>query len=231
MLKYRRADKRGKTRFRWLKSLHTFSFGDYFDKNHMGFSALRVINDDKISADAGFETHGHRNMEIISIILEGELAHKDNQGNEHNLTVGNIQLMSAGSGIYHSEFNPSEKNMTHFLQIWIEPNELNTPPSYQETTIASIEGLTELVTPDGRNNSLKIKQNAKLMQLRLEPNQHIEFKPEISTNCYIHLIDGEIKVEDQRLRSADGVAITDQQSIQIHNSNSKSAYALIFDLP
>lgn len=150
MITVRHAEDRGRANFGWLDSKHTFSFGSYYDPKHMGFSELRVINDDLVQPNAGFDTHGHRDMEIISYVLEGVIAHKDSEGNVQTLPAGEFQLMSAGKGIYHSEYNASETDPLRFLQIWIQPNTFGNKPGYQQKDFGRNAGLTTIATPNGR---------------------------------------------------------------------------------
>ncbi len=165
MITVRHSDDRGSASFGWLDSKHTFSFGDYYDLKHMGFSALRVINDDIVQPSAGFATHGHRDMEIISYVLKGTIEHKDSEGNIQTLPVGEFQLMSAGRGIYHSEYNASDSDTLRFLQIWIQPNTFGNEPGYQQKDFGQAGGLTPIATPDGHDGTLQIKQDASLHQL------------------------------------------------------------------
>ncbi len=165
MFDMRYAAERGKADFGWLQSHHTFSFASYYDPAQMGFSALRVINDDKVAPGAGFDTHGHKDMEILSLVLSGKIAHKDSAGNTEILPAGEFQLMSAGAGIYHSEFNASKTDELAFLQIWLQPNQQGGEPGYQQKDFGQREGLTLILSPDGRDGSLTLRQDALLYQL------------------------------------------------------------------
>lgn len=229
MISIRKANERGTANFGWLHSKHTFSFGHYHDPLHMGFSALRVINDDLVSPAAGFETHGHRDMEIISYVQEGQIEHKDSEGNIEVLPAGEFQLMSAGRGIYHSEYNASNEQPLKFLQIWIQPNALGGEPRYQQKDFGQAYGLTPIISPDGVNGTLKIKQNASLSQLRLKPNQSFAFKSEQS-KIYIHLVSGSLAVLDETLNAGDGAKIADINELNITSVNEDTT-ALIFELP
>lgn len=167
-MKYiRRANDRGAIDLGWLQSKHSFSFGSYYDPKHMGVSALRVINDDMVMPGQGFGTHGHRDMEIISYVTEGALKHEDSEGNKHVVPAGDVQRMSAGSGVMHSEFNPSDTEKVKFFQIWIQPNKMGIKPSYEQKSIPQNGILTPLVTPTGENGSLSINQEASLSRLVL----------------------------------------------------------------
>lgn len=225
-----RSAERGRAHFGWLKSQHTFSFGDYYNPKQMGFSELRVINDDEVAAGAGFPAHGHRNMEIISYVLEGKIAHKDSAGNEEILPAGEFQLMSAGKGISHSEYNASNTERLKFLQIWIQPNQLNGEPGYQQKNFGQAPGLTEVITPDGRNGTLTIKQDASLSQLILLSGQQ-QFMPVRSDRLYyLHLINGELTVADQSLKAGDGIKLAQLTELSVQ-AGADPVRALWFDLP
>lgn len=225
-----RSAERGRAHFGWLKSQHTFSFGDYYNPNQMGFSELRVINDDEVAAGAGFPTHGHRNMEIISYVLEGKIAHKDSAGNEEILPAGEFQLMSAGKGISHSEYNASSTERLKFLQIWIQPNQLNGEPGYQQKHFGQAPGLTEVITPDGRNATLTIKQDASLSQLILLSGQQQSMPVRSDRLYYLHLINGELTVADQSLKAGDGIKLAQLTELSVL-AGSDPVRALWFDLP
>ena len=231
MIEKRAAQERGHVDLGWLNSYHTFSFGQYYDPHHMGFSALRVINDDTVQPDQGFQTHGHRNMEIISFVLEGTIAHKDSGGNIETLPQGEFQLMSAGQGIYHSEFNHSSTNPLHFLQIWIEPNQTDTRPSYQQKPFNVIQGLTPIATPDGQYDSFTIKQDASLFQLVLAGQTQQRYAIADSRRVYVHLISGSLQINDLSLLPGDGAKISDIDQIDLINEGSEQVIALMFDLP
>ncbi len=237
MIQIRHADERGKANFGWLDSQHTFSFGSYYDARHMGFSALRVINDDRVAPGAGFETHGHRDMEIISYVTEGIIEHKDSEGHSQRLPAGEFQLMSAGSGIYHSEFNGSQKDELRFLQIWIRPNSTGGKPSYQQKDFGKAEGMTLIASPDGEKGSLLIKQDAQLLQLVLgaHSKQSLDIKP--GRNLFIHLVEGELLIrvaghdEFQKLIQGDGAMISEESGLELINGGESQVLALVFDLP
>lgn len=225
-----RSGERGRAHFGWLKSQHTFSFGDYYNPKQMGFSELRVINDDEVSAGAGFPTHSHRNMEIISYVLEGKIAHKDSAGNEEILPAGEFQLMSAGKGISHSEYNASKNDRLKFLQIWIQPNQQNGEPGYQQKNFGQQPGLTEVITPDGRNGTLTIKQDASLSQLILLAGQQQMMPVQSDRAYYLHLINGELEIADQKLKAGDGIKLTQLTELMI-KAGTDAVRALWFDLP
>jgi hypothetical protein len=230
MISIRQSNQRGSANFGWLDSKHTFSFGNYYDEQHMGFSALRVINDDRVAADSGFATHGHRDMEIISYVLEGEIAHKDSEGNVATLPPGEFQLMSAGSGIRHSEFNPSPSKQLHFLQIWIQPNVYGQTPGYQQKDFGSSKGLTLAVSPDGEAGSLVIKQDARLYQLLLDGNTSAELPASPQRKYYVHVINGELEIEGKVVKPGDGAKIEDINVLTMV-AQQKAVKALVFDLP
>lgn len=230
MIEVRKANERGKAHFGWLDSKHTFSFGHYYDPNHMGFSALRVINDDIVTPSAGFDTHGHRDMEIISYVLEGSIEHKDSRGNVETLPAGEFQLMSAGQGILHSEYNASATENLRFLQIWVEPKETGGSASYQQKDFGQNEGLTTIVTPDGSAGTLKIKQDAKLHQLILSAQTQLDFVPS-SHRVYVHIVSGTLTINDTIVEAGDGVKITDISELVFSNKQQETITALVFELP
>ncbi|AXT40221.1 pirin family protein [Alteromonas sp. BL110] len=240
MMYLRKANERGKVNFGWLTSRHSFSFGHYYDAKHMGFSALRVINDDIVQAGRGFETHGHRDMEIVSYVVSGALKHKDNTGNEYVVPAGDIQVMSAGRGIMHSEFNPSSEEPVNFLQIWIAPNVKGGTPGYMQKTFGRRAGGKEneklelLVSDDGRHESLRIKQNASISRLTLR-YQEAWYRNTERQKGYLHIISGvaEASVKSEpgmvELESGDAIGIYEEDSISL--TASQDLVALWFDLP
>jgi redox-sensitive bicupin YhaK (pirin superfamily) len=230
MISIRRSHERGGANFGWLDSKHTFSFGSYYDERHMGFSALRVINDDRVTPGAGFATHGHRDMEIISYVLEGEIAHKDSEGNVATLPPGEFQLMSAGSGIRHSEFNPSDSKPLHFLQIWIEPNVHGEAPGYQQKAFGSAPGLTLAVSPDGEAGSLVIKQDARVYQLRLDAKGAAQLPALRQRHYYVHVIKGELLIEGELVSAGDGAKLNRIDNL-LMQAQATAVEALVFDLP
>ncbi|MBE4585737.1 pirin family protein [Vibrio navarrensis] len=231
MISVRQAQERGRANFGWLDSKHTFSFGSYYDPQHMGFSALRVINDDKVIPGAGFETHGHRDMEIISYVLSGTIAHKDSEGNVQTLPAGEFQLMSAGKGIYHSEFNASKADDLRFLQIWIEPNSLGGQPGYQQKDFGREPGLTPIATPDGREGTLHIKQDATLSQLILASGESLNLAVQAGRKVYVHLVSGTLSLDSTTLQPGDGAKVVDQTVLELRSSGSETVTTLVFDLP
>src|SRR5512140_3783784 len=198
-LNVRRANERGQADHGWLKSSHTFSFADYYDPAHMGFRTLRVINDDRVAAGQGFGTHPHRDMEIFSYVLEGTLAHKDSMGNGRKLKPGQIQLMSAGQGITHSEFNPAPSEPLHFLQIWIQPRERGLTPSYTEwhpQPEHADAAKVLVISPDGREGSATIQQDADVYLLRLQPGQTVTHALRSGRGAWLHVAQGALSVSD-----------------------------------
>lgn len=231
MITLRKADDRGTANFGWLNSHHTFSFGSYYDPKHMGFSHLRVINDDTVTPNAGFDTHGHKDMEIISYVLQGRIAHKDSAGNIKELPAGEFQLMSAGKGVYHSEFNASDSETLKFLQIWIQPNISGGEPGYQQKDFGQQEGLTAVITPDGIDGTLSIKQDATLYQLILSADNKQSLDIQDGRNLYIHQIEGELTLQDGTvLHPGDGAKITQEDDVQLNNTGKNTVKALVFDL-
>lgn len=230
MISIRRSNARGGSSYKWLKSRHTFSFGDYYDPQHMGFSALRVINDDEVIAGAGFPAHSHQNMEIISYVLEGEIAHRDSEGNVATLPAGEFQLMSAGSGISHSEYNASNSQSLKFLQIWIQPSVRGKEPGYQQKDFGRKEGLTLVISPDSEQGSLTIRQDAKLYQLLLQSQGEASLANPYQRKHYIHVIKGELQVEGETLRPGDGAQLDGVELLKL-TAGAQAVNALVFDLP
>lgn len=231
MITLRLATERGHANFGWLNSYHTFSFGHYYDPKHMGFSALRVINDDTVHPQMGFETHGHKNMEIISLVTQGTIAHKDSAGNIRELPAGEYQLMSAGSGIFHSEFNASDTEHLKFLQIWIQPNSLGGAPGYQQKSFGEAEGFTTVITPDGRDGTLQIKQDAALIQLVLDQEKSATWTADSKRRYYIHVVAGTLLLEDEIvMQQGDGAKIEHLSSIHFEKQ-SDHLKVILFDLP
>ncbi|MBU2918106.1 pirin family protein [Psychrosphaera sp. F3M07] len=233
-MKYiRRSQDRGQVDLGWLKSKHSFSFGHYHDPKHMGISALRVINDDMVMPSQGFGTHGHRDMEIISYVIEGALKHEDNTGNKYVVPAGDVQRMSAGTGVMHSEFNASSTSPVKFLQIWIQPNVSGVAPSYEQKSIKQQGQLTPLITPNGSEHTLSINQNAKLSRLMLKDGEKFTLNSEQSVG-YLHLVKGSLLVDDlveseQEFVAGDAFALDPEQGHQI--TATSALEALWFNLP
>ncbi|MEZ8825127.1 pirin family protein [Vibrio amylolyticus] len=231
MITVRQSHQRGRANFGWLDSKHTFSFGHYYDVNQMGFSALRVINDDIVSPGAGFDKHGHRDMEIISYVLEGSIEHKDSEGNTKVLPAGEFQLMSAGAGVYHSEYNASQALPLRFLQIWVEPNTFGNKPSYEQKHFGKEQGLTTIATPTGEDGTLLIKQEMKLHQLILEPGTDLMMSIDTGRNVYVHQIKGTLSVDSVDLNGGDGAKVENTNKLTLANRGQTQVTALVFDLP
>ena len=232
MNQVRRSADRGYADHGWLKSFHTFSFADYYDPKHVDFGPLRVINEDRVQAGAGFGAHAHRDMEIISYVLEGELAHKDSMGNGSTITPGDVQRMSAGSGVRHSEFNPSPDAATHFLQIWIQPNQLGIEPSYEEKRFATDEKrgrLRLIVAPDRAQGSLLIHQDARVYAGLFNGAEQADLQVQRGRRMYVHLARGALTANGVALEAGDALQITDATAL--HLESGKDAEVLVFDLP
>jgi quercetin 2,3-dioxygenase len=228
----RRSSERGFADHGWLKSFHTFSFADYFDPDHVEFGPLRVINEDRVEGGAGFGTHGHRDMEIISYVLAGQLAHKDSMGNGSVIRPGDVQRMSAGTGVRHSEFNPSPSETVHFLQIWIQPAERNVEPGYEEKRFSPEEKrgrLRLIVSPDRADGSLLIHQDARVYAGLFNGDEHAELNVSGGRRIYLHVARGSVKANGTALEAGDALRITDGSSLTL--ADGRDAEVLVFDLP
>jgi redox-sensitive bicupin YhaK (pirin superfamily) len=232
MLQVRRSDERGVANHGWLNSHHTFSFAHYQDPEQTGFGPLLVINEDRVAPGQGFGTHSHRDMEIISYVLDGALAHKDSMGNGSTLHYGDVQRMSAGAGVRHSEFNGSATEPLHFLQIWIVPNVTGIAPGYEEKhfTPESKRGRLRLVaSSDGRDGSVVIHQDAAMYASILEQGERLEHRLAPGRIAYVHLIRGSLEVNGQALKDGDGLKINAEQLVTFEHP--EQAEVLLFDLP
>lgn len=228
----RPSDTRGPTRLDWLDSRHTFSFGHYYDPRHMGFGSLRVINEDIVAAGGGFAPHSHANMEIVSIVLEGTLAHRDSLGTVQTLVPGEVQRMSAGSGIQHSEFNGADDKPVHFLQIWILPERDNTAPGYAQKMFpfANRHGRwLPLVNPDGSDGALSIGQDARLFVTRLDAGESLEYVTVPSRKLWLQVASGNIIVGEKQLNFGDGAAISGETTIRV-SATADQTELYLFDL-
>ncbi|MCL2723552.1 MAG: pirin family protein [Polyangiaceae bacterium] len=231
MITIRRAEDRGHADHGWLDTRHTFSFADYYDPAHMGFRTLRVINDDRVVAGAGFGTHPHRDMEILSYVLEGALEHKDSMGHGAVLHYGDIQHMSAGSGVRHSEFNSSKTDPLHFLQIWIMPTKLGIKPGYSEKTFSESEKrgkLRLIASPDGTDGSFAINASACVHATLLEKGERIEYVVPPGRHAWIHVATGDARVDGQDLHAGDGASTSDAGPLAIEGAS--RVEVLVFDL-
>ena len=232
MLTIRRADQRGHMTNDWLDSYHSFSFGEYYDPDYMGVSVLRVINEDLIHADTGFPTHPHRDMEIVTYMLSGELAHRDSMGNGSTIGAGEVQRMSAGRGIRHSEFNPSRENEVHLLQIWLLPKEKGIEPGYEQKYFSD-EGkqgrLRLLVSDDGREGSITAHTDASIYATLLEAGENLSHTFNEERMAYVHVVRGVVEINGQRLEGGDAATLIDEMHMTLAaNENSE---VLLFDLP
>jgi len=231
MMQLRRSQDRGYADHGWLKSFHSFSFAGYHDPEFMGWGNLRVINEDQVAAGMGFGKHGHRNMEIISYVLSGELAHQDSMGNVKSIPPGDVQRMSAGTGVMHSEFNHAKDQTTHLLQIWIEPNILEIEPSYEQKTIPLTDKQGKLclvASPNGKDGSVSISADAKVYAGLFDGPQSAELELDPKHKAYAHLVQGSLTINGQTLTSGDALMI--QNESQLNLSDGKNAEVLIFDL-
>jgi redox-sensitive bicupin YhaK (pirin superfamily) len=231
MIELRRSAERGHANHGWLDSYHSFSFADYHDPRHMGYASLRVINEDVVQPGQGFGTHGHRDMEIITYILEGALEHKDSIGNGSIIRPGDVQRMSAGTGVRHSEFNPSRDELVHLLQIWIEPDVMGIAPGYEEKHFdaASRRGRLRLIaSSDARDGSVKIHQDASVYAALLDGDERVTHTLAAGRKAYVHVARGSVTVNGQTLGAGDAVKISGEAAVAMENG--KGAEVLLFDL-
>jgi len=232
MKEIRRSSERGYADHGWLKSFHTFSFADYFDPQHVEFGPLRVINEDRVQPGAGFGTHGHRDMEIISYVLSGELAHKDSMGNGSTIRPGDVQRMSAGSGVRHSEFNPSSRDPVHFLQIWIQPDRHGIEPGYEEKRFSVQEKRGQLriiASPDQADGSVLIHQDARVYAGLFEAAETATLNVKAGRKIYVHVARGSVTANDVVLNAGDALKLTDAEELVLKQGD--QAEVLVFDLP
>ena len=230
-MEVRRSAERGHAVHGWLDSYHSFSFADYYDPEHMGYGALRVINEDRVQPGTGFGTHGHRDMEIITYVLEGALGHEDSMGNGSTIVPGDVQRMSAGTGVRHSEYNHQRQGVTHFLQIWIEPDRHGVTPSYEQKHFADSEKrgrLRLIASPDGREGSVSIQQDALVYAGLFDGGEHARVEIAPRRKGYVHVVRGRVTVNDEPLEAGDALKIA---SGAIAIERGKGAEVLLFDLP
>ncbi|WP_420412052.1 pirin family protein [Roseibium sp.] len=228
---FRASDARGDADFGWLKSKHTFSFGSYFDPNHIGFGALRVINEDRVAPTAGFPTHPHENMEIISYVVSGGLEHKDSLGTGSIIRPGELQRMTAGTGVRHSEYNASSTDPVHFLQIWIVPEEDGLAPSYEQKAFPTEErqdALRLIGSRDGRNGSVTINQDVDLYGSLLTADRSLAFDVRPSRKVWVQIVRGKLNVNGQQLTAGDGLGVLEQGALSL--SAQEDSEFLLFDL-
>lgn len=231
MIQLRKATERGHFDHGWLDTHHTFSFGDYYDPNHMGFRSLRVINDDRVQAGQGFGMHGHRDMEIVTYVLEGTLQHKDSIGNGSIIKAGQLQRISAGSGVRHSEFNPSNAEWVHLYQIWLLPERQGLKPSYEELALSEDQkrGQFRLVaSPNGADGSMTIHQDARLYLATLAPGQEVSRQIGIGRAAWLQVLRGSVNSLGNNLAAGDGLAITGENTVAVQAATSSEV--LLFDL-
>jgi redox-sensitive bicupin YhaK (pirin superfamily) len=232
MITLRPASERGHAQHGWLDSYHSFSFADYYDPRHMAFGPLRVINEDRVQPGMGFGTHGHRDMEIISYVLEGELSHEDSMGTGSVIAPGDVQRMSAGTGVLHSEYNPSRERPVHFLQIWIEPDAPNIPPSYEQKRFdagAKRGRLALIASPDGRDGSVSIHQDAYVYATVLDGADATTHRLAPGRRGYVHAVRGTARINGTPLSAGDAAKLEGERAIILDGAN--DAELLVFDLP
>ncbi len=228
----RPSETRGPADFGWLKSRHSFSFGSYYDPAHMGFRALRVINEDRVAPGAGFDTHGHRDMEIVSYVLDGAIRHEDSMGNGEVLRAGEVQAMSAGTGILHSEFNDSTEKPVHFLQIWLLPDRQGRKPRYEQRAFpreTKLNRLALVVSPDGADGSVEIHQDARVYATVLERGKTAELSLKAGRHAWVQVARGAVEIDGTLLKEGDGAAVSDAAALKIAGKADESE-ALVFDL-
>lgn len=232
MLQIRKSEARGAANHGWLDSKHSFSFGHYHDPEHVGFGPLLVINEDRVQGSQGFGTHGHRDMEIISYVLSGALEHKDSMGTGSVLHYGDVQRMSAGTGVRHSEFNHNADEKVHFLQIWIQPNQVGIPPSYEEknfTVESKLGNLRLIASNDGREGSVLIHQDASIFASILRSGDALQHELAAGRIAYVHVIRGDVTVNGTALKGGDALKITAENLVTLGEAT--DAEVLVFDLP
>jgi len=231
MTSVRRAAERGRSQLDWLDSRHTFSFADYQDPGHMGFRALRVINEDRVAPGRGFGTHPHRDMEIITYVIDGAVEHRDSMGNGSVIRPGDVQRMSAGTGVTHSEFNPSDAAPVHFLQIWILPERTGLTPSYEQRRFPTAEkrGMLRLIASnDGRDGSVVVFQDVDVFAAVLEPGEEVTHALQHGRHAWVQVVSGTAAIDGVALAPGDGAAVSDERAVTLHAR--ESAEVLLFDL-
>ena len=228
MLTIRRADERGRTVLPWLDSRHTFSFGDYYDEGHMGFRTLRVINEDRVGPGGGFPTHPHRDMEILTFVLDGALAHRDSLGHYVVTRAGELQRMTAGTGVTHSEFNHSQESPVHFLQIWIQPERKGLAPGYEQRALGRRKGFGLAVSRDGREGSLQIHQDAEVYVAELSAGEEAAFGTSPDRHAWVQVARGDASANGNDMTAGDGLAASGEERIAVRAA--KPATVLFFDL-
>jgi redox-sensitive bicupin YhaK (pirin superfamily) len=230
MIRLRKSSDRGHLNHGWLDTFHTFSFGDYYDPAQMGFRSLRVINEDRVAPGQGFGMHGHRDMEIVTLVLEGELEHKDSLGHGEVLRPGELQRMSAGTGIRHSEFNPSASEWVHLYQIWLLPREKGLAPGYEQKAIPAAETneWRLIASPEGDHGSLTIQQDARLLLAKLSPGESAQHALDPGRHAWVQVLRGKVRLGEDELAAGDAAAISDEPAVAI--AATEAAEVLLFDL-
>jgi redox-sensitive bicupin YhaK (pirin superfamily) len=229
MIYLRKANDRGHANHGWLDTWHSFSFADYYDPNFMGFSALRVINEDAIDAGQGFGTHPHKDMEILTYVLEGAVEHQDSMGNKEQVPAGEFQIMSAGTGIRHSEYNPNSDQRLRLYQIWIIPERTGITPRYEQRRFDAMQGRQLVLSPDARDGSLKVYQDMELWRWALNNEEESRFEVREGRHVWIQVVKGEVTVNGTTATTSDGLAIWDEQALSVQAS--QDSEILLFDLP
>ena len=229
-----RAQQRMRTRIDWLDGYHSFSFAEHYDPQRMGFGPLRVVNDDTIAPEGGFPAHPHQDMGIVTIVLQGQLKHQDSMGNGRIINAGEIQYMSAGSGVVHSEFNPSASAAVHLMQIWIEPQQRGLAPRYADQPLVGVapNSWSLILSPDGRDGSISIRQDAELRTVQLDAGASIDYRPaDVDRGLWLFVLEGAVQVDGATLAAADSLALTGVDALQLENAASDGSKLLLFDLP
>ena len=233
MITLRKSEDRGPSNFGWLDSKHTFSFGHYYDPQNMGFGNLRVINDDRVDGGRGFDAHPHNNMEIISYVIEGALEHKDSMGTGSVIKSGDVQHMSAGTGVVHSEFNHSPTEKVHFLQIWIVPKERDIEPKYNQKYFSEedkLNKLAKIISPDGSDNSIEINQDTTIFASIVDKDGEVKFTPSNDKDYWIHVVQGNVNFQEYILKEGDGIAITKVELSEMTFLSSNKGEFLLFEI-
>lgn len=231
MINLRKAEERGHFDFGWLNTYHSFSFGEYYDPNHMGFRDLRVLNEDRVQPGKGFPTHPHRDMEILTYVLEGALQHRDSMGNGSVIRPGEVQRMSAGTGVTHSEYNASGEELVHFLQIWVLPRESGLPPGYEQKDFAAERKKGHwllIASPDGHQGSVTVHQDVHVYSAWIPPNEELFFQVKPDRHVWLQVARGEVLLQDQLLKAGDGAALSQVPSVDLRGK--RDAEVLLFDL-
>lgn len=229
MIYLRQAEARGHANHGWLDSWHSFSFADYYDPNFMGFSALRVINEDRIEGGQGFGTHPHKDMEILTYVLSGTVEHQDSMGNKEQIPAGEFQIMSAGTGIRHSEYNASQDELLHLYQIWIIPEKTGITPRYEQRRFDAPQGRQLVLSPDARDGSLKVYQDMTLSRWALKPQEQSVYQVPAGRRVWIQVVRGEVEINGQSAGESDALAIWDEETLSVHAT--QESEILLFDLP